>query len=89
MTVSLQPNVQQFIDEKVRAGQFASTEEAVNSLLEQVREQESLSPADIGELRAEVDVGCAQADRGEFVEFSAESVIAEQRKALGQRTKGK
>ena len=89
MTVSLHPDIQRFIDEKVRCGQFTSIEEAVNSLLEQVREQESLSPDDIADLRAEVDIGCAQADRGEFVEFSAESVIAEQRKAVGQSTRGR
>jgi flagellar hook-associated protein FlgK len=36
----------------------------------------------IEELRARVEVGIQQADRGEFVEFTAEDVKAEARKRL-------
>jgi antitoxin ParD1/3/4 len=76
--ITLHPRLQRFIDEKVRCGRYASVEEAVNDLLEQVRAQEKL---DIKELQAEMDIGLAEADRGEFVEFTAEDVIAAQRKA--------
>ena len=89
MTISLHPKVQQFINDKVRSGQYASVEEAVNGLLEQVRTQENLSPADIEELRAEIDIGLAEADRGEFAEFTAEDVIAEQRKARKRSKRGR
>ena len=40
MTVSLSPEVQEFINAKVRAGQFASPDEAVNTMLARLRENE-------------------------------------------------
>src|SRR5690349_4975714 len=43
MTISLKPDVQKFVEEKVRNGQFSSSEEAVNALLWRVREQEALT----------------------------------------------
>ena len=87
MNVSLTPDVQEYVEQKVRTGQYASAEEAVNTLLALVREQEELSPEDIDELRAEVDIGIAEADRGEFVQFTAEEIIAERRSALAARKK--
>jgi predicted transcriptional regulator len=39
----------------------------------------------LNELRAEIDVGLAEADRGEFVEFTADDVIAERRAALASK----
>ena len=85
MVVSLSAAAKTFVDEKVRAGQFASAEEAVNGLLSVVQEQERLTPADIEELRAEVDIGIADADDGRFVQFTAEDVIRQGRAALAAR----
>jgi antitoxin ParD1/3/4 len=79
MNVSLDPQVQKFIEQKVRNGQYASPEEAVNQMLDHVRAQEELTPEDLDDLRAEIDIGIAEADRGEFAEFTAEDVIAERR----------
>ena len=81
MTVSLTPSVEKFVAEKVRSGQYRSAEEAVNALLAMSMEQEQLTPEDVGELRAALDPAIAEADRGEFVKFSAEQIIAEGRAA--------
>jgi hypothetical protein len=43
----------------------------------QSRRRKQLTPQDIRELRAELDKGIAEADRGEFVQFTAEDIIAE------------
>ena len=48
MTVSLTREMQEYVNEKVRTGQFASAEEAVNGLLALFKEQEELTPEDLG-----------------------------------------
>jgi len=77
MNIPLNPDVEQFVIEKVKNGQYASAEQAVNTLLRQARQQEEWTPDEIAELRAAVDEGLSQANRGEFVQFNAEDVIAE------------
>jgi antitoxin ParD1/3/4 len=87
MTISLKPDLQEFVEEKVRSGQFSSSDEAVNALLSRVREQEAMTDEEIDELRADLEVGVREADSGEFVEFSAEDVIAERHAALQKKKK--
>ena len=88
MNVLLRPDVQKFVEEKISSGQYATPDEAVNELLWHVREQEALTPDDIKELRDELDMGIAEADRGEFTQFTAEDVIAERHAARAARNKG-
>jgi putative addiction module CopG family antidote len=88
MTVKLIPELERFIAEKVRNGEYASPQEAVNSLLAGLKEQEALTPEDVAELRVALDPAIAEADRGEFTEFTAEDVIAEARSARSGRRKG-
>ena len=88
MNVSLSAEMEKFVAEKVRTGQCASADEAVNGLLSMLKEQEALSPEDVADLRAELDPAVTEADRGEFVAFSAEDVIAQGRAVLAARRKG-
>ena len=53
-------------------------------MLAHVVEQQALTEEDVAELRAEVAVGFAEADSGEFIEFTAEDVIRRGRDALRQ-----
>ena len=88
MNVSLSPDIQKFVDQKVQRGEYDSPEEAVNHILSLVKSQEELTPEELADLRAEVDVGLAEADRGEFAEFTAEDVIAERHAARAAKAKG-
>ena len=88
MTVMLTPEMEQFVAEKVRAGVYRSADEAVNALLAMTREQERLTPEDVAELRAELDPAIAEADRRQFVEFTAEGIINEGRAAQEKKRKG-
>ena len=85
MTISLTPEIQQFVAEKVRSGQYKSADEAVNALLAMTMSQERLTPEDVAHLRRELDPAIAEADRGEFANFTAEEVIAERRAARAAR----
>ncbi len=88
MNVTLYPDVEKFVADKVQTGQFSSVEQAVNELLSGLREQDGLTAEDVAQLRAAVDVGISEADRGEFVDFTAEEVIAERRAVLASRQQG-
>jgi antitoxin ParD1/3/4 len=88
MTVRLTAELERYISEKVRSGEYGSPQEAVNSLLAGIREQEALTPEDVADLRAELDPAIAEADRGKFCNFTAEDVIAEARSRQPRRRKG-
>ncbi|MBC8106654.1 MAG: type II toxin-antitoxin system ParD family antitoxin [Anaerolineae bacterium] len=87
MNISFRPHIQKFIDAKVESGQYDSPEELVEDALEQMKEQMGLTQQDIVELRELLDSAIAQADRGEFVEFTADSIIAEGLEALSKKRK--
>jgi antitoxin ParD1/3/4 len=88
MTVSLTPEVQKFVAEKVRARQYRSADEAVNALLAMTMQHERLTQEEMAELRAELDPATAEADRGEFVQFTTEDIIAEGRAGLSRKRQG-
>jgi antitoxin ParD1/3/4 len=87
MNVSLSPEMQRFIDENVRSGRYASSDDVVRSALSLLQTQDDLTSEDIEELREALAPAIAQADRGEFVEFSAATIIAEGKKLLADRQK--
>ena len=75
MTVKLTAELERYIAEKVRSGEYRSP-------------QEALTPEDVADFRAELDPALAEADRGNFAEFTAEDVIAEARSRQPRRRKG-
>jgi len=77
MTVSLTPELQRFVDEKVKAGDFASADEAVNHLLSFAVAQDQLSASDLDDLRSKIAVGIEQADRGELADWDPDDIWAE------------
>ena len=83
MTIELSTDAARIIDEQVRAGRFSSPAEAVDAAVGRLQAEDDA--CEIEELRALVDVGLAELDRGELVEFNAEDIIAEQRAAWDRR----
>jgi antitoxin ParD1/3/4 len=61
MTIRLTPHLEEFVDEQVRAGKFASADEAVAAAVNQMREREEK----IAWLRREIQLGVDQLERGE------------------------
>jgi len=68
MNVTLTPEVRKFVEQKVMSGRYRSPDEVVNGLLALIQHQEGLSPEDLEELRAEVEVGIDDANHHRFVE---------------------
>jgi antitoxin ParD1/3/4 len=70
MTIRLTPSIEEFIDEQVRAGKFASADEAVEAAVNQMREREEK----IAWLRREIQLGVDQLERGEGAEWNIEEL---------------
>ena len=87
MEISIHPDLQKFIDEQIKAGRYTTPDAVINSALGQLQAQVDFPPADIEELRREVEIGIEQADRGEFVEFTAEDIMREGREMLPRKQK--
>ena len=85
MTVTLTEDAARYVDEQVRSGRYPSAAAAVDAALTRLRSEGCVVD---DELRALVDVGLSEADGGEFVEFTAEYVIAERRVACLARQQG-
>ena len=76
MTSELTPKLRKFVEDKVKTGQFASAAEVIRGALTLLQAEEGLTTADVEALRREVEVGLKQADRGQFVEFTAADIKA-------------
>jgi len=85
MNVLLKPKLEEFIAEKVRAGQYTDASDVVNEALEVLWEQERFTPEHEAYLRQEVQRGLEQLDRGEYVDFTAATIIAEERRLVRDR----
>jgi Arc/MetJ-type ribon-helix-helix transcriptional regulator len=83
MTVSLKPELQKLVDEKVKAGLFPSAEALVNSAVAQLVAEDDFEP---GEMERLLAVGEEQARQGRFVD--GDEVFAKLKaKSAGRRRK--
>ena len=85
MNVTLSETAVRTIEEQLKKGRYASVDEAIESAVARLNFDEDFDPEQLEALRAEIDIGIAEADRGEFVEFSAESIKAKGREELRRR----
>ena len=83
MEITLQPELEQFIQEKITSGQYQSLNEAVNAGLKLLMEQELIYQGRFGELRQEIMVGIEASERGEVVD--SETVFSSIQEKLEQR----
>ncbi|RAU21936.1 type II toxin-antitoxin system ParD family antitoxin [Paramagnetospirillum kuznetsovii] len=68
MNVSLTPDLEAFIHDMVKSGGYASASEVVRDALRRLVHDDSLRQMELKRLRAEIQVGLDQADRGEVVD---------------------
>ena len=82
VAISLKDEDQHFLEEVVKSGRYGSEREVVAEALAEFRVRDVIRRAKLDELRTKVRVGIEQADRGEFVAFTAEDVKIKGRKRL-------
>jgi len=85
VTISLPTKYQQYVDEKVKSGQFADSASVIVGALEMMQAQERLAPEDLEWLRREVQRGLDQLHRGESAPFDADQIKAEGRRLIESR----
>ena len=68
MNVSLTPELERFVQEKVKSGRYLSASEVVREALRLLQEEEQIRQLRLEKLRKEIAIGIEQADRGEVVD---------------------
>jgi antitoxin ParD1/3/4 len=68
MNVSLTPELEQLIEQKVKGGMYNSASEVIRAGLRLLQEQDELKQIRLRELKRDVQKGIAQIDRGEIVD---------------------
>jgi antitoxin ParD1/3/4 len=68
MNVSLTPELEQLVHEKVKSGRYLSASEVVREGLRLLEERDRLYKARLAELQKEVNIGVEEADRGELID---------------------
>jgi putative addiction module CopG family antidote len=84
MDVLLKPELEKFIGEKLRSGQYANASDLVNEALQVLKDQEEFSPEHEAYLRTELRRGLEQLDAGLASDFDAGKIIAEERRRLSE-----
>jgi antitoxin ParD1/3/4 len=75
ITVSITPELEQFVSELLASGKFSSASEVICAGLKILQDRYIVYQARLAELKQEIAIGIAQADRGELID--GEEVFAE------------
>jgi len=87
MNVSLTPQLEQLVHQKVESGRYLSASEVVREALRLLEERDQLRDLKLEELRKFVAVGIEQADRGELIDGA--EVFQKARERVGKKSGGK
>ena len=75
MNVSLTPQLEQLVHDKVKSGRYLSASEVVREGLRLLEERDRLHNLHLAELQQKLTLGVEQADRGDLLE--SDDVFAE------------
>lgn len=85
MNVSLTPELETMVAEKVKSGLYNSASEVVREGLRLVREQDQLREIKLEELRREIQIGIDQADAGQVAPLDVEALKVEARRRRDEK----
>ena len=89
MNISLTPELEEFVREKVETGRYLSASEVVREALRVLEERDQVRQLQLKQLRDDIGEGLADLDAGRTQPLSAAQIKAEGRKLLGERNKRK
>lgn len=90
MNLSLTPELEKMIGDKVASGRYHSASEVVREALRLLEQQDEVYQARLEQLRKDLDLGIEQLDRGGRVPFTAttvERIKSRGRKRLDTKSK--
>ncbi len=88
MNVNLGPVFDQFVADLLKTGHYQTQSEIIREGLRLLKEKEELRQLRLAELRKEIAIGVAEADRGEFVDAEETFSAIRKRSAERKRTRG-
>jgi antitoxin ParD1/3/4 len=84
MNITLSPEIEQLVREKVKRGEYDSPDALVGEAVHRLIEEEREDDADQADIRARIEAAEAEIDRGEYVEYD-EGTIHELAKDVHER----
>jgi antitoxin ParD1/3/4 len=84
MNISLTPQLEAFVQEKVASGLYTSASEVIREALRVLEEQDRVKAVKLEMLRKEIDKGWEQLERGERVPFSVDDLKRKVRERKGK-----
>jgi len=87
MNISLTPELDSYVQQKVQTGMYHSASEVIHEGLRLLREQDQIRQARLTQVRQDVDLGADQIARGEYTEYTAATVkdLAAEIKSKGRK----
>jgi antitoxin ParD1/3/4 len=82
VNISLTPELERLVDEKVKSGRYASASEVIREGLRLLEEQEALKRQRLAEVRRKIDRGIEQLDRGLGIPGAEARARLRQRKSV-------
>ena len=91
MNVSLTPELEQLIEERVKTGLYNSASEVVREALRLLMERDQIKQMKLDELRRQIQIGIDASDRGEVIteEEAMERLKLRRDKALAKKGRNK
>jgi antitoxin ParD1/3/4 len=83
MSISLTPELEQFIQIQIASGKYSSTEEVIIAGIKLLEERERIYKGRFEELKREIAIGVEQLERGEVID--GEIVFRQLEQKLQQR----
>ncbi len=84
MTVSLPAEMEEFVNAKVRSGEYPCVSELVHYSLYLLQDRDALRQIKMERLRKDIAVGVESADRGELAPLDVENIIARGRERFAE-----
>ena len=86
MNISLAAELEEFVSNKVKTGQYQTASEVVREGLLLLRERDDLHQQQLEELRKQIGIGIEEADQGKVAPFNAQETLARVRQQREART---
>jgi antitoxin ParD1/3/4 len=85
MNVSLTPELERFINEKVRRGSYQTASEVIREALRLLAERDQRRSLELRRLQTEINLGLKQIEDGQVGPLDVRKIKAEGRKRLAAR----
>ena len=77
MNVSLTPELESLVEQKVKSGLYQSASEVIRAALRLLQQEDSQHQAKLEALRREIAIGFKDIDEGRVAEWDMKKIIAE------------